>query len=489
MLRRLLFSYLIIIALTIALLAVGVRLVTAHTFSRYLSEQANAHNQMFPVMLAAYYTRHGTWDGVQSDLDQATLMIGLPLILADTDGNIVAATPRDAPPSFPPQHWGGISGGQAVAEIGAKMAHQVAIPIKASENRTVGTIYMGQNVTRERIDEQFLTNMNHALIGAGVLVAIFATGVAVWLAYSISRPLTEMSQAAGQIAQGDYSTRVTLPISSLVPRDMPYFASGGRTTDEMITLARAFNQMAESIGEVERLRRELVANVSHDLRTPLTVLLGYLEGLRSGQIADRRSAEMAFEAMHSETTHLLHLVDDLRQVADLDSGKLPLERHPIALSDLMSDAIARIAPVAAAKGVRVSQEIPDLERSCGPTINLDAERIGQALFNLLENSVRHTPKGGTITLRAHWEVRQLALIVEDNGEGIPPEHLPHLFERFYRADPVRNRASGGSGLGLSIVQTIVEAHGGQVSAKSDGVGHGSTFSIRLPVEHGVKTLG
>jgi len=479
MLRRLLFSYLIIIALTIALLAVGVRLVTAHTFSRYLSEQSNAHNQMFPVMLAAYYTRYGTWDGVQSDLDQATLMIGLPLILADTDGNIVAATPRDAPPSFPPQHWGG----QAVAEMGAKMAHQVAIPIKASENRTVGTIYIGDAPpVRERIDEQFLTNMNHALIGAGLLVAIFATGVAVWLAYSISRPLTLMSQAAGQIAQGDYSTRVTLPISSLVPRDMPYFASGGRTTDEMITLARAFNQMAEGIGEVERLRRELVANVSHDLRTPLTVLLGYLEGLRSGQIADRRSAEMAFEAMHSETTHLLHLVDDLRQVADLDSGQLPLERHPIALSDLMSDAIARIAPVAAAKGVRVSQEIPDLERACGQPINLDAERIGQALFNLLENSVRHTPKGGTITLRAHCSLDQLTLIVEDNGEGIPPEHLPHLFERFYRADPVRNRASGGSGLGLSIVQTIVEAHGGQVSAQSDGVGHGSTFSIRLPVE-------
>jgi len=381
MLRRLLFSYLVIIALTIALLAVGVRLVTAHTFSRYLSEQANAHNQMFPVMLAAYYTRHGTWDGVQSDLDQATLMIGLPLILADRDGHIVAATPRDAPPSFPPQHWGGAQG---VAEVGDKMAHQVAIPIKAcpgpesakegrvNESCTVGTIYMGDALLPkgEPIDEQFLTNMTHALIGTGVLVAIFATGVAVWLAYSISRPLTEMSQAAGQIAQGDYSTRVTLPISSLVPaghdipRNMPYLARGGRTTDEMITLARAFNQMAEGIGEVERLRRELVANVSHDLRTPLTVLLGYLEGLRTGQIASRRSAEMAFEAMHSETTHLLRLVNDLRQVADLDAGKLPLERHPIAVPDFIH-VIARIAPVAAAKGVRVSQEIPDLERACG----------------------------------------------------------------------------------------------------------------------------
>jgi signal transduction histidine kinase len=187
---------------------------------------------------------------------------------------------------------------------------------------------------------------------------------------------------------------------------------------------------------------------------------------------------MAFEAMHSETTHLLHLVDDLRQATALDSGKLPLERHPIAVPDLITDAIARIAPVAAAKGVRVSQEIPDEL----PTINLDAERIGQALFNLLENSVRHTPKGGSITLRAHCSESQLAFYVTDNGEGIRCEHLPHIFERFYRADPVRNRASGGSGLGLSIVQTIVEAHGGQVSAQSDGVGHGSTFTIQLPID-------
>jgi signal transduction histidine kinase len=210
------------------------------------------------------------------------------------------------------------------------------------------------------------------------------------------------------------------------------------------------------------------------------VIRGYLEGLRSGQIADRRSAEMAFEAMHAEVTRLLRLVDDLRQVAALDAGGPRLERRPVAVTDLISDAVGRIEPVATTKGITMlNQSSIDL-----PQVSVDAERMGRVLFNLLDNAVRHTPAGGTIAVQAgyapHSSENQahVWLAVQDNGEGISAEDLPHIFERFYRAD--RARREGGAGLGLAIARAIVEAHGGQISAESDGVpGHGSTFTIRL----------
>jgi signal transduction histidine kinase len=263
MARRLLLSYLVVIGVTVALLALSVRLATSQTFSRYLSDQAGTHSEMLPVMLSGYYTAHGTWAGVQPNIDQASILIGAPV---------------------------------------------------------------------------------------------------------------------------------------------------------------------------------------------------------------------------TEVARLLRLVDDLRQVATLDAGGPALERRPVLVADLVADALTRIEPLAAAKGIVVANQTPtDL-----PPVHIDAERMGQVLFNLLDNAVRHTLADGTITVRAGYapgsrdNQAHVWLAVQDNGAGIPAEHLPHIFERFYRAD--RARSEGGAGLGLAIARAIVEAHGGQVSAESAGVpGHGSTFTIRLPL--------
>lgn len=445
MTRRLLLSYLAVIALTVALLAIIVQWVTAQTFSRYLSDQAAAHSEMLPVMLAGYYTKNGAWEGVQPDIDQASVMIGAQVALADADRRIVAASQRELI-------------GQQVDEA---LPLGLAIPVAGSGGVTVGTAYVERSLAQQRADAAFLTGVTRALVIAGLAVALLATGLGVLLARSISRPLAEMSQAAGRIAQGDYAVRVPV-----------------RGRDEVTALAGAFNRMAEGMSSVEQLRRELVANVSHDLRTPLTVIRGYLEGLRSGEIADRRSAEMAFEAMHTEVARLLHLVGDLRQTAALDSGALLLNRRPITARALASEAIDRITPLAATKGIHLRSQVPaEL-----PPLNIDAERLGQALFNLLENAVRHTPAGGTIEITAQRHGEHLHLIVQDNGTGIPAEHLPHIFERFYRADRARNPAEGRAGLGLSIVKSIVEAHGGVVKAESEGMpGKGSAFTISLPL--------
>jgi len=445
MVRRLLLSYLAVIGVTVTLLTLILQLATSQTFSRYLSDQARAHSEMLPVMLAGYYSAHGTWEGVQPNIDQASILIGAQVALVDTQGRIVAASQREM-----------------IGQI-ASIAPSLMIPVVGNGGTIIGEVHVGRSVAQQRADAAFLSNVTRALFIAGLVVTLLAAGLGVLLARSISQPLAEMSRAADRMAEGDYAVRVPL-----------------RGQAEVVALARAFNQMAEGMGSVERLRRDLVANVSHDLRTPLTVIRGYLEGLRSGQIADRRSAEMAFEAMHTEVGRLLRLVDDLRQVAALDAGGPSLERRPVAVADLVSDAISRIEPVATAKGVIVpNQSSTDL-----PQVNVDAGRIGQVLFNLLDNAVRHTPSGGTITVRAAYapgsrgNPAHVWLAVQDNGEGIPAEHLPHIFERFYRAD--RARGEGGAGLGLAIARAIVEAHGGQISAQSDGVpGHGSTFTIRL----------
>ena len=361
MARRLLLSYLAVIGVTVALLAVIVQLATSQTFSRYLSDQASAHSEMLPVMLAGYYTAHGTWEGVQPNIDQASLLIGAQVTLADARGRIVAASRCE------------LVGQLAEADLG------LAIPVAGSGGATVGTVYVGRSVALQRADAAFLANITRALVAAGLAAAALAVGLGVLLARSMSRPLAGMGRAAERFAAGDYSVRVPL-----------------RGPDEVTALASAFNQMAEGMGSLERLRRELVANVSHDLRTPLTVIQGYLEGLRFGQIADRRSAERAFEAMHAEVTRLLRLVNDLRQVAALDAGQMTLEPQPVAVAELVSEALRRIELLAAARGIAVENRTPaDL-----PTLNVDAGRIGQVLFNLLDNALHYTPPGGTILVNA-----------------------------------------------------------------------------------------
>ena len=451
MARRLLLSYLALISLTVALLAFIVQLATRQTFSRYLSDQAAAHSEMLPVMLSGYYTERGSWDGIQSSVDQASLLIGAQVTLADEDGRIVAASVRE---------WVGQG-------MGDKSEFGLVLPVLGSAGKQVGTVYVGRSLAQQRADQAFLASTTRALIIAGLLVALLSAALGVVLSRSISRPLLKVSQAADQVARGDYSVRVSVK---------------GR--DEISILANAFNRMAEGMAEIEKLRRDLLANISHDLRTPLTVLTGYLEGLRSGQIADRRSAELSFEAMQTEVRHLQRMASKLRQISALDGGGRTLSRLPLLPSVLIQYAANRFTAIVHEKGLEFVVDVPENL----PLIAVDQEGLAQALQNLLENAFRHTPAGGVITVSAGVMAlpkdspAYVWIAVQDTGEGIPPEHLPYVFERFYRVDPARNREDGRTGLGLSIVKAIIEAHGGQVRAESEGVpGQGSKFTIMLPL--------
>lgn len=445
MARRLLLSYLILIGITVALMSFIINQITSRTFSTYLSSQAASHSEMLPVMLTGYYINNGSWDGVQSDIAEAGLLIGAPIALTDKDGIIVAGTDP-------------LLTGQTSADIPDV---NVTIPVIGERGTLIGKVYVQNNISHQRADEAFLRDVTSALIVAGLIVALLATVFGALLTRSISRPMAEMGKVAVKFSRGDYTARVEI-----------------KGKDEVAVLGRIFNQMAMNLDSVEQLRRELVANVSHDLRTPLTVIRGYLEGLRSGQIADRRTAEIAFDAMHSELSRLLHMVGDLRQAAAMDNTSLPLSISTVEAADFVAGIVTRVKPMVLSKGIAFNYEsAADL-----PLINIDSEHMGQVLINLLENAVHHTPMGGAIRLSVQVKNEEISFIVKDNGSGISDKDLPHIFKRFYRSDPARNPSEGGLGLGLSIAKSIVDAHGGRLTAESNGIpGGGSTFTVYLPL--------
>jgi signal transduction histidine kinase len=231
--------------------------------------------------------------------------------------------------------------------------------------------------------------------------------------------------------------------------------------------------MAESLAEADVQRRNMMADIAHELRTPLTVVQGNLEALIDG-VYDLTPENVA--GIHKQTVVLTRLVADLRDLALAEAGQLKLERKALPLRDVIAQVSEGLGIQAHEKEVTLKVEVA----ANLPQVQADEQRITQVLFNLISNALRHTPAGGTITINAEMREDQMLVSVRDTGTGIPPEDLPHVFERFYRADRSRARSTGGSGLGLTIAKQIVEAHGGQIWAQS-WLGAGSTFAFGLPL--------
>jgi signal transduction histidine kinase len=243
-----------------------------------------------------------------------------------------------------------------------------------------------------------------------------------------------------------------------------------RSRDEVGRLSEAFNAMSGRLAEAHALRRQMTADVAHDLRTPLAILTGYLEALRDGVLAP---SPERFATMHDEAVHLGRLVEDLHTLALADAGEIRLRREPVAVAPLLARTMAAFAPEAMARGVTLTSDAP----AGLPPLMADPDRLAQVLGNLMRNALRHTPAGGRVTLVARPHPDGLAVIVADTGEGIPPDVLPRVFERTVRADAARG--DGGSGLGLAIVRSLVEAHGGTASVASPP-GDGTTVTLLLP---------
>ena len=237
-------------------------------------------------------------------------------------------------------------------------------------------------------------------------------------------------------------------------------------------MAQSFNIMAEGLEEAERHRRNLTADVAHELRTPLSNIQGYLEAIKDGVV---QPTPGTIDTIHGQAMHLSRLVEDLRLLAQVEAGALVLELHPTGVEELLQSCVEAVRPRADAKEVGLNLE---LAHSL-PTVELDTTRISQVVDNLLENAITHTPEGGSVTVSANAVDGDIEIAVADTGPGIAPEELSRLFERFYRADPSRDRSTGGAGLGLTIARRLVEAHGGTIEVSSV-VGEGTRFTIRLP---------
>jgi signal transduction histidine kinase len=268
------------------------------------------------------------------------------------------------------------------------------------------------------------------------------------------------------LAAGDFSTRVHLD-----------------SVDELSDVAKAFNLMADELErsfarqkQLERSRRDLTAAVSHDLRTPLTSIRAMIEALSDGVVSDPDTVQRYYAAISAQTENLSGLINDLFELSQLESGQVQLRKEPVNLNDLLSDVIESMQPQANAKNVSIEGAFcPDT-----PIVQAEVLKIQRVLYNLLQNAIRHTPAGGSISLSTAITPQGVRVEVADTGEGIPPADLPHIFEQFYRGDKSRSCQTGGAGLGLAIAKRIIEAHGGQIWVESQ-MAQGSKFSFVLPL--------
>lgn len=293
-----------------------------------------------------------------------------------------------------------------------------------------------------------------SIAGAALLVLVLTVGVSIMAARRLVRPVNALTHAAQRMRDGDSSARVMI-----------------RTTGEISELATAFNEMSEHLQRMEEQRKAMVSDVSHELRTPLSNLRGWLEAAQDG-VAELDPALIA--SLVEEILLLQHIVDDLQELALADAGKLRLHVEPVHLGDLLDQVTTAHRGRAEAAGLTLTSVVTD-----DPPLIADPVRLRQAIGNLVTNSLRYTPRGGYITLGARQDGDHVVVEVTDTGIGIRAEHLPHVFDRFWRAEKSRNRQTGGSGLGLAIVRNLAEAHGGTATVASMP-GVRTTFTLRLP---------
>ena len=398
-----------------------------------------------PANLPAIHMRQG-WDGMGMDgmnmsgASNPWSMMGLRLLLADAQGTIVAD-----------------SAGQDVGKIISPSNLAAGEPVLVG-NQRVGTLlplYAGSNVPNAAGD--FITAINQSTLLAGVIAVAAALLLGSLLFFQIVSPVQRLTSAAQKIAAGDLSQRIPT-----------------QSQDEIGTLAMTFNQMADSLARHEELRRNLIADVAHELRTPLTVIQGNLEAMLDG-ILPTSPQEIA--TLRDETALLARLVADLRLLSLAEAGQLKLEYVKTDPAELVAHAVEPFRLQAQSSQIELTMDIA----SSLPSVHVDADRIAQVIRNLLSNALRHTPAEGRVTVTCGKDnSHSLLITVSDTGEGIPPDDLPYVFDRFYRADKSRSRTSGGSGIGLAIVKQLVEAHGGKAWAESQP-GQGATFGFNLPI--------
>jgi len=320
-------------------------------------------------------------------------------------------------------------------------------------NEVIGTVVYLATVERDQREQDYLARTNRTVIYATIIAAVIALFVGVVLARVLTKPLRALTQAIRAMQSGELKQEVKV-----------------MSNDEVGELVSAFNKMSADLAHLSQLREQMTADIAHDLRSPLTVISGYLEILRDGSL---EPSPERFDLMFKEAQRLQNLIEDLRTLSLADAGELKLYLAQHSSAELLRSVAMGYEPLAKQKGI----ELKVIVDESLPTVSIDHGRMMQVVGNLVSNALRYTPQGGMITLKASRERGGVQWTIEDSGVGIPPEKLANIFDRFYRADA--SRQDGGSGLGLAIVKSIVEAHRGTIRAMSE-VGRGTMMMIQLP---------
>jgi len=469
----------------LALLATTVTAVLAvkavgDSFDLYVERNLTYRNQRLQADLADYYREKGSWSGVQSFFDHSPYrasgqgygrfgaggpaggrnpdgqepapgrwrMMGQGmgmgfmgggagnLLLADEKGMVVAGTNSSYL-------------GQAVPEV----SPQNAFPIEV-EGKKVGTL-LSVNPLQGQWEQEFLRSVTNAAVWAGLTASLLALLLGIVISRRLTGPLRSLSDAARRLSARDLACRVQV-----------------LSRDEIGEVAHSFNHMAESLERNEKLRRNLIADTAHELRTPLAILRGNLESLQEGVV--QPSSEMIM-SLHDEVVRISRLVNDMQDLSLAEAGELRLNRCPVKLEELLDRVMIPFSGEAQNRRIHFSADLPQTP----VVLSVDEDKIVQVLLNLLGNALRYTPEGGRIELSARQDDREITFSVRDTGAGIEPGELTNIFERFYRTDHSRSRSGGGAGLGLAIAKGLVEAHGGKIWAQSNP-GEGSRFSFTLP---------
>lgn len=458
-----------VIVVGVLVMTVSYRFSASATLRRHVHSEDIAQANALALSLARFYAQNGSWEGVGAWLTapppawadampsgttghgltenssewlaaRASVAIARRVVLLDASGQVIVDT-----------------GEESLGERHPFTHLQNGVPITVAD-RTVGTVVVGSMIepVLNPADEEFLSSVNLSILMTSLAVGLLALVFGSLLFWQITSPLRALTRATEAIAGGELNQRVQV-----------------RSDDDIGRLARAFNQMAESLAHADLQRRHMLTDIAHELRTPLTIVQGNLEALLDG-VYELTPENVA--AVHRQTMVLSRLVADLRDLALAEAGQLQLETRPTSLSRIIASVRESLEEPAREKGIALKFCVAEAL----PLVQADEQRITQVLFNFLSNALRYTPTGGSITVTAEPHEGHVQVSVRDTGTGISPEDLPHVFERFYRGDHSHVRTAEGSGLGLAISKQIVEAHNGQIWAQS-WAGAGSTFFFSLPL--------
>jgi signal transduction histidine kinase len=442
---KLILAFVCVSLVGILLIVALVRYNTTREFQRFTSASGQSG---VSVALEGYYQAHGSWVGI----DEASLLQPVPqpaggdppgfrdpLTVVSVDGMVLrAGSGYVVGSTLPPE---AVAGGEPIRVDGNTVGYMIFTLPPFAEN------------TPER---DFLSRVNLLLVCTALGSLLVSLLLGIMLSRTLTRPIRELTAATRAIAAGDLSRQVPV-----------------RSHDELGGLAGSFNRMSSELARAANLRRQMTADIAHELRTPISIIVGHADAVHDGVLPP--SLEN-FEIVRDEAGRLDKLVEDLRTLSRADAGELSLDRQPVTPGKLLARAAAVHRHRARQQRIELRTDLePDL-----PAVEMDADRMMQVLSNLVDNALRYTPEGGEILLSAGLADEALEIGVRDSGPGVAGEELERIFDRFYRTDPSRQREAGGSGLGLAIARSIVEKHGGRVWAES-GPGAGLTIRIRLPV--------